>query len=107
MDEPLIGFRREDYPGYLDFVEKMFAPAGRTPRVAEEHDGISSVLAAVEAGRGIAIVSETVACIAGPRVKLIPVAGVPPLAVVAVWKKGATTPWVGKFVAAALASARE
>jgi DNA-binding transcriptional LysR family regulator len=107
VEEPLIVFRREEYPGYLDFVEKMFAPVGRTPRVAEEHDGISSVLAAVEAERGIAIVSEAVACLAGPRAKVIPVAGVPPIAVVAIWKKGVATPLVEQFVATAVESSRE
>ncbi|MBU6409923.1 MAG: LysR family transcriptional regulator [Verrucomicrobia bacterium] len=106
VNEPLIGFRREEYPGYLDFVENIFAPLGRAPRVVEEHDGITSLLAAVEAGRGIALVSEAVACLVGPRVKVIPAAGVPPVAVVALWKKGAVTALVEKFVTAALESAR-
>jgi LysR family transcriptional regulator, benzoate and cis,cis-muconate-responsive activator of ben and cat genes len=106
VHEPLIGFRREEYPGYLDLVENVFAPLGRAPRLAEEHDGISSVLAAVEAGRGIALVSQAVACLVGPRVKVIPVAGVAPVEVVAVWKKDTQTPLLEKFVAVAMESAR-
>ena len=102
LPEPLIAYRRDEYPGYHESIEKIFSPFGRAPRVAEEHDGITSLIAAVEAGHGIAFVSESTVCLAGQRVKLIPVAGVPPIPVGAVWKN--QLPLVEKFIAAAAAS---
>lgn len=99
LPEPLIAYRREEYPGYHEFIGQIFAPLGRAPRVAEEHDGITSVIAAVEAGRGFAFVTESVVCLAGPRVKVIPVTGVPPIRVGAVWKD--QSPLVEKFIEAA------
>lgn len=99
LPEPLIVFRRDEYPGYHESIGKIFSPFGRAPRVAEEHDGITSLIAAVEAGRGFALVSESTVCLAGQRVKLIPVAGVPPIHVGAVWKN--ESPLVEKFIAAA------
>ncbi|MGH7954006.1 MAG: LysR family transcriptional regulator, partial [Limisphaerales bacterium] len=64
--EPLIAYSRKDYPEYHKHIEKIFAPAGRTPPIAGEHDGITSLIAAVEAGRGLALVPGCVACMAGP-----------------------------------------
>jgi LysR family transcriptional regulator, benzoate and cis,cis-muconate-responsive activator of ben and cat genes len=46
-DQPLIGYNRADYPDYHAHLERIFASVGRAPRVAEEHDGIASVIAAV------------------------------------------------------------
>ena len=71
--EPLVVYRRDDYPDYHTMVEALFAGAKVKPRIAAEHDGVTSLIAAVESGAGVALVSESVACLAGPRVKLIPI----------------------------------
>ena len=98
LKESLIGFRRDDYPGYFELIEDTFAQFKRVPHIAEEHDGISSVLTAVEAGRGIALVGEQVGSLSGSRVKIIPVSGVPRVPVVALWNKDSTSPFIEKFV---------
>jgi DNA-binding transcriptional LysR family regulator len=100
--EPLIAYSRKDYPEYHAMLEKLFAPVGRVPRIAEEHDGITSVIAAVEAGRGFALVPSCVACMAGPRLKIIPLnpAG-QPVPVGAAWRKESETDLVKNFIAAA------
>jgi DNA-binding transcriptional LysR family regulator len=102
--EPVIAYSREDYPEYHDKLAEMFASAGLKPKIAEEHDGITSVIAAVEAGRGFALVPSCVACMAGPRLKIIPLnpAG-EPVPVGAVWRKEAETDLVKNFIAAASA----
>ena len=101
-DEPLIGYSRVDYPGYEEFLEKTFSATGRVPRLMEEHDGIASVIAAVESGRGYALVPDSFACMVGPRLKIIPLnpkGEVIPVA--AIWKKDSATPLMEKFIAAA------
>lgn len=98
LKESLITFSRNDYPGYLEFIEEAFSEFKRTPRIAEEHDGISSVLTAVEAGRGIALVGAAVGSLSGSRVRIVPVAGVPPVSVIALWNKDSTSQFIGKFV---------
>lgn len=70
--EPLIGYSREHYPEYHTGLAELFASAAVAPKVAEEHDSVTSVIAAVEAGRGIAIVPSCMACLAGPRLKVVP-----------------------------------
>ena len=48
-----------------------------------------SLIAAVEAGTGVAVSPESLDCIAGRRLKLIPFSPAPePLVVVAAWSKG-------------------
>lgn len=98
LNESLIGFRREDYPGYFELIEETFAQFKRTPQTVEEHDGISSVLTAVEAGRGIALVGESVGSLSGSRVKIVPVLDVPRVSVIAIWSKDSTSPFIEKFV---------
>ena len=98
LKESLIAFSRDDYPGYLELIEDTFAQFKRVPHIVEEHDGISSVLTAVEAGRGIALVGEQAGSLGSSRVKIIPVAGVPRVSVVALWNKDSTSPFIEKFV---------
>jgi DNA-binding transcriptional LysR family regulator len=97
--EPLIAYSRNDYPEYHDLLEQLFA-GSRMPHIAEEHDGVISIIAAVESGRGFALVPGCVESMAGPRVKLIPLDPAPqPLTVGATWKTD--TEAVKQFVAAA------
>jgi DNA-binding transcriptional LysR family regulator len=71
--EPLIAYSRKDYPEYHEMLKKLFSPVGRKPRIVGEHDGVSSIVAAVEAGRGFALVPSCVAGMVGPRLKLLPI----------------------------------
>ena len=100
--EPLIAYSRKDYPEYHAMLEKLFAPVGRKPRIIGEHDGVSSIVAAVEAGRGFALVPSCVAGMVGPRLKLLPLKpALPAVPVVAIWRKESETELVKNFIAAA------
>jgi len=100
--EPLIAYSRKDYPEYHEQLEKLFAPFGRKPRLAGEHDGITSLIADVEVGRGFALVPSCVACMAGPRLKLVPLRpALPLIPVAAVWRQELETELVKNFIAAA------
>lgn len=97
--EPLIAYSRKEYPEYHDMLDELFAGV-RQPRVAEEHDGITSIIAAVESGRGFALVPKCAQFMAGSRVKLVPLDPQPPsIPVGAAWKKETET--VRQFIAAA------
>ena len=101
-EEPLIGYTREDYPDYHVHLATLFAPVGRVPQVVEEHDGIASIIAAVESGRGYALVPDSFACMVGPRLKIVPLNPRGDLIPVAAsWKNNAATPLIEKFVEAA------
>jgi DNA-binding transcriptional LysR family regulator len=101
--EPLIGLNRKDYPEAHAETKRLFAAAGLKPNFAEEHEGGTGIIAAVEAGRGIALVPSSLACIVGTRVKLIPLKpALPPIPVGAVWLKENEPELVKKFIAAAV-----
>src|ERR1700756_1540132 len=53
--EPLIGLTREDYPNYYDLLSIIFSKVKQKPSIIEEHDSMSGVMSAVEAGSGIAV----------------------------------------------------
>jgi LysR family transcriptional regulator, benzoate and cis,cis-muconate-responsive activator of ben and cat genes len=101
-DEPLIAYQRADYPEYHAMLDKLFATVGRKPRIAEEHDGVSGIVLAVESGGGFALMPSCVQCLVGPRLKLLPVSSaVPEVPVAAIWKKDALSGPAKEFIAAA------
>src|SRR5205085_1178735 len=44
-DEPLITYSRKEYPDAHENLTAMFAAIKRKPRIAEEHDSVSSLIA--------------------------------------------------------------
>ena len=100
--ERLIAFTLADYPEYHAWIVDLFAACPRPPKIVEEHDSVTSLIAAVEAGRGVALVSQRFDCLAGPRLKVRAIHPAPPPLVVGVATRRETNaPAVEKFVAAA------
>jgi DNA-binding transcriptional LysR family regulator len=100
--ETLVVYRREDYPEYHRQITGLFVDVGRMPRLVGEHDGITSLAADVEAGRGAAVVPECLACMVGPRLKLVPLAEkTPPVIVGAITRRDATDELAERFILAA------
>jgi len=86
--EPLVAYQRTEYPEYYTMTERLFATVGCKPRIAEEHDGVSGIIMAVESGGGAALVPSCLECLVGARLKLIPFSSeVPEVSVVIAWKK--------------------
>jgi DNA-binding transcriptional LysR family regulator len=75
--ERLIAYSRREYPEYHEFMQKLFAGGKRRPQIGEEHDSVSSLIAAVESGRGVAIVTESLRCLVGARLVLRPLSPAP------------------------------
>jgi LysR family transcriptional regulator, benzoate and cis,cis-muconate-responsive activator of ben and cat genes len=101
MTERLVGYTRQDYPEYHEWLAGLFAPVGKNPP-AEEYDSATSLIAAVESGRGVAFVPESFACFTGARLKLIPLHPAPAsFPVGAVRRKGKVPAAVTDFIAAA------
>ena len=105
--EPVATYTRNDYPGYNENLEKMFATVGRRPRLGSEHDSGSSLIAAVSAGHEFAVLPSCVRGAAGARLKLLKLRpALPPWIIVALWRKDAETEAVRAFIAAAVPSRR-
>jgi DNA-binding transcriptional LysR family regulator len=104
--EPLIGYSRKEYPEYHKRLAKLFSSIRPKPRISEEHDGVTSIIAAVEAGRGLALVPSCVACMVGPRLKLVPLQeAAAEIVVGAAWKSRSATGIVAQFIAATATAA--
>lgn len=84
VTERLIAFTREDYPEHHHWLRDLFAPFKRMPQIVEEHDSSNSLIASVEAGKGVALVLEGFDCLAGPRLKVKRLVPPPPPFVVGV-----------------------
>jgi DNA-binding transcriptional LysR family regulator len=97
--EPVIGLTREDYPNYYDFLSTIFSKVKQKPRVVEEHDSFSGILASVEAGIGVAIGTDVVGFSFGNRrVKLLHITPEPkPISVGIAGAKGRLSAAAEKF----------
>ena len=73
--EPIVGFARKDYPDNFPFIERLFLPLGMKPRIAVECDSASSLITAVETGRGIALTISVFKIVSGKRLVFRPIAG--------------------------------
>ena len=99
--EPLIGLTREDYPNYYDLLSIIFSKVKQKPRVIEEHDKMSGVMSAVEAGSGVAVAVDFGYSF-GNRVKFLYLTPEPkPFSVGIVGTKSRLSPAAEKFWACA------
>jgi DNA-binding transcriptional LysR family regulator len=73
--EPLISLSRKDYPDAHEMMDRIFAPIHAKPRIAVECDSASSLIAEVEAGRGIALSSPFFKLVTGKRLLYRPLTG--------------------------------
>jgi LysR family transcriptional regulator, benzoate and cis,cis-muconate-responsive activator of ben and cat genes len=74
---PLLVFCQRDYPEYWEIIIGWLREHRQRPAIAGEYDGVNSLLAAVESGLGIALVSTSAARLAPERVRLKPLSGAP------------------------------
>ncbi|MBI2947682.1 MAG: LysR family transcriptional regulator [Verrucomicrobia bacterium] len=93
--EPFIAYSPKDYPDYHELLAGVFSATKGRLRIVEEPDGVSSLISAVGAGHGVALMPDSLACIAGARVKLLPLTPAPkPLSI------GIVSPQTGRTTAA-------
>ncbi len=99
--ERLIAYSKEDYPEYRSWLENLFAHSDSAPQVCEEHDSSTSLIASVEAGRGVALVQQGFECLSGPRLVIRPLVPAPPPFVVgAAWREGEPDSVISNFLKA-------
>ena len=96
--QPFIGLMREEYPRYQEYLAAMFARVHDKPRVIEEHDGWAGVFSAVDAGTGVAFVSDAFTYAFGNRIKLLRLTPEPkrvPIGILT--RRGKLSPAAAKF----------
>ena len=71
-DQRLVVYSQREYPDYWAFISGWFKQQHINARIASECDGVTSLISAVEAGIGIALVVERIACLIPERVVLKP-----------------------------------
>jgi LysR family transcriptional regulator, benzoate and cis,cis-muconate-responsive activator of ben and cat genes len=76
--ERLVTFTLADYPEHHAWIAGLFAPLNRSPQIVEEHDSITSLIAAIESGRGVAVIAQPLDGLGSPRLKIRPLQPAPP-----------------------------
>ena len=73
VDQPLVAYSRKEYNDYHGWITRILGVPAKKLKIEEECDGALSLIAAIEGGRGVAIVAESLICISGPRIEFVPV----------------------------------
>lgn len=82
--EPLLVYCQRDYPEYWEIISGWLGEHRLRPRIGGEYDGVDSLMAAVESGLGVAVVTTRTADRVPRRVQLRPLASPPdPLCIAA------------------------
>jgi DNA-binding transcriptional LysR family regulator len=68
--EPLLVFCQRDYPEYWASIVSWLRDHRQRPRIAGEYDGVDSLMAAVESGLGVAVVTIRLDRLVPERVRL-------------------------------------
>ena len=97
--EPLVAFRRKDYPESDHFLDRLFASIRAKPRIAVECDSANSLITEVEVGRGIALATSVFKLVTGKRLLYRPLTGTREVLSVGIARatKGDVTPAGEKF----------
>ena len=69
--EPFVGLVPEEFPDYHYFIDAVFASTKTKPQIVEERDSVDGIIAAVEAGSGVALAADRFAYVFGRRIKLL------------------------------------
>ena len=72
--QELIVYRAQDFPEYHKWIAGILGISVGTLIVAQECDDVLGIIAAVESGRGVAIVGEFITAVSGNRVSFVPFA---------------------------------
>ena len=97
--ERLIGYPRAGYPEYHEWLASLFVPLA-SPAIGEEHESSLSLIAAVEAGRGVALIAQGLESMAGSRLKIRALNPAPaPVVVGVAYRKGKISAVAEKFLA--------
>jgi DNA-binding transcriptional LysR family regulator len=100
--EPLIAFTLADYPEYQAWIARLFAPLDRPPQIVEEHDSMTSLIAAVESGRGVAVIAQPLNGLGSSRLKIRPLQPAPmPLGVGIAYRRKFRSTATNNFIEAA------
>lgn len=82
VEEPLVAYSRGDFPDFHEMLRRIVGPLAKRLRFAEECDGVMSLIAAIESGKGVSIIASSLANAAGKRLRYVPVMPPPLPAVV-------------------------
>jgi DNA-binding transcriptional LysR family regulator len=77
-EQPLLVYNERDYPEYWENVASWLRAHKLRPRIGGEYDGSQSLLAAVEAGLGVAVVASRSTRLLPGRARYLNITSAPP-----------------------------
>ena len=79
-----VAYSRKEFPDYHEMLGRIAGSLTKRLRIVEECDGVLSLIAAIESGKGVTLIASSLANTAGARLRYVPVKPAPAAAVVGV-----------------------
>jgi DNA-binding transcriptional LysR family regulator len=99
---PLIGYTQDDYAEYHDWLKELAKTFQTKLVLHEEYDSMTSLITAIEMGRGLALVSQSIRSFSGPRLVFRPLTPAPqPFCLGIAWRASTLDPSTRALIAAA------
>lgn len=99
---PLIGYNKQDYAEYHAWLAELSQSLETKIVLREECDSMTSLITAIEMGRGLALVSQSIRSFSGPRLVFRPLHPAPqPFCLALAWRESTLTPATRALIAAA------
>jgi len=99
LGEPLVAYTQKQYPDYHEFLTRHTGLNSKQLRFTEECDGGSSLITAVESGKGLALTIAPLAAAAGRRLRFVPISpALKPGIVGVAWLAKGASPLTRQFV---------
>jgi DNA-binding transcriptional LysR family regulator len=82
VEQPIVVYSRKEFPDYHEMLGRIAGPSAKRLRIVEECDGVLSLIAAIESGKGVTLIASSLANAAGRRLRYTPLSPAPAPAVV-------------------------
>ena len=101
LREPIVAYIRDGYSDYHHWLNTVVRQMKCKPRIVTSVDGAASLMAAVQAGQGVAFGPPAYAVVAGSRAKFVPLQpAAPPIELGAIVRRGRSSPELKGFLQA-------
>ncbi len=99
LAEPLVGYSPDQYTDYYEFLERHVGLKSKRVHFAEVCDSGSSLITAVESGKGLALTTDSLAAVAGKRLRFVPITPTPTPGIVGIaWRGEGASALTRQFV---------
>lgn len=97
VQQPIVAYSRAEFPDYHQMLRRIAGPLTKQLRIAQECDGVMSLIPAIESGKGVTLIASSIVHTAGRRLRYVPVTPAPAPAVIGLASRSGKADMLGQL----------